>query len=159
MLATSEASVNSALQRGRASLEARLPPRRERVSVPVSGAERELVGRFAEALESDDIDGVIALLTQDAVVSMPPEPEWHQGRRAIEDFLRARLAGRRGFGWRFVATAANGQPAYAYYLRAGEAWVRSGLFVIGVRPDGISSITRFHDGGLLSRFGVPETLD
>jgi hypothetical protein len=57
-----------------------------------------------------------------------------------------------------VATGANGQPAYAYYLLVDGRWERSGLFVMSVRGDGIESVTRFYDGGLLSRFDVPETL-
>ncbi len=157
MLATSEASVNSALQRARVTLERRLPARRDRLAVPPTGAERDLVRRFADAFEADDIDGVVALLTEDVVVSMPPQPEWHQGKPAVEQFLRARHLERRG-GWRFVRTGANGQPAYAYYLREGDTWVRGGLFVLGVRSAGISSITRFYDDGLLDRFGVPERL-
>jgi RNA polymerase sigma-70 factor (ECF subfamily) len=157
MLGTTTASVNSALQRARAVLEARVPTRPERLAVPVTRAERQMVDRFADAFQRDDIDGIVALLTEDAVVSMPPEPEWHQGRRQVAEFLRGRHQGRKG-PWRFVATAANGQPAYAYYLRSGDRWVRSGLFVLGVRSDGIASITRFRDDGLLWRFGVPETL-
>jgi RNA polymerase sigma-70 factor (ECF subfamily) len=155
MLATSTASVTSALQRARAALEGRVPVRRERLSVP--DADRELVVRFAEAFERDDIDSVIALLTEDAVVSMPPEPEWHQGRDAVGAFLRERH--RRRAPWRFVETGANGQPAYAYYLLVDGRWERSGLFVMSVRDDGVESVTRFPDnGGLLSRFGVPESL-
>jgi RNA polymerase sigma-70 factor (ECF subfamily) len=149
MLGSSEASVNSALQRARATLDKRLPPRAERLAVPRGGDDADLVNRFAEAFERDDIDGVIALLTDDAVVSMPPEPEWHQGRAAI-----ARRKGR----WRFARVAANLQPAYAYYLEQDGAWVRSGMFVLGVRPDGVESITRFHDDGLLDRFGAPQQL-
>src|ERR1700749_2579184 len=84
MLGSSGASVNSALQRARATLERRLPPRREGLAVPRGGGEAELVARFAEAFERDDVDGVVALLTDDATVSMPPQPEWHQGRDAIE---------------------------------------------------------------------------
>ena len=114
--------------------------------------------RFAEAFERDDIDSVIALLTEDAVVSMPPQPEWHAGRAAIERFLRERHAKRRGGPWRFAATGANGQPAYAYYLHIDGRWERSGLFVLGLGDGGIESVTRFHDGGLLSRFDVPPTL-
>lgn len=69
-------------------MEQRLPARRERLSaVPRTEADRDLVIRFADAFERDDIAGVVALLTEDAVVSMPPEPEWHQGRGAVEEWL------------------------------------------------------------------------
>jgi RNA polymerase sigma-70 factor (TIGR02960 family) len=158
MLGFSEASVNSALQRARAALERRLPPRRDRLAMPGPGAGSDLVTRFADAFERDDIDGVVALLTEDAVVSMPPEPEWHQGRAAIVRFLRDRLRQRKPQDWRFVATAANGQPAYAYYLRDADGWARSGMFVVGVRSDGVESITRFADDGLLDRFELPNRL-
>jgi RNA polymerase sigma-70 factor (ECF subfamily) len=160
MLGSSEASVNSALQRARATLERRLPPRPEGLAVPRGGEEAELVARFAEAFERDDVDGVVALLTEDAIVSMPPQPEWHQGRQAVAGFLHRRMVDRMGMAaaWRFVAFGANLQPAYAYYLLRDGAWVRSGAFVLGVRPDGIASITRFHDDGLLDRFGVPSRL-
>jgi RNA polymerase sigma-70 factor (TIGR02960 family) len=160
MLGTSVVSVNSALQRARTTLEQRLPARRERLSaVPRTPADRDLVTRFADAFERDDIDGVVALLTEDAVVSMPPEPEWHQGAGAVEEFLRARHLARLPRRWRLVPAGANCQPAFAYYLQDDDgAWVRSGMFVVGVRPDGIESITRFPDEGLQSRFGVPERL-
>jgi RNA polymerase sigma-70 factor (TIGR02960 family) len=157
MLGSTPASVNSALQRARAALESRVPASRDRLAMPLTGAERELVARFADAFERDDIDEVIAMLTDDAVISMPPEPEWHTGREAIEAFLRARRAARGG-PWRFVATSANGQPAFAYYLPDGEGWVRSGLLVVGVRANGIASITRFKDEGLLDRFELPARL-
>jgi RNA polymerase sigma-70 factor (TIGR02960 family) len=156
MLAVTPTAVHSALQRARSALEGRVPVRRDRIRVPDS--DPDLVTRFADAFQRDDIDAVIALLTQDAVVSMPPEPEWHQGAEAIGRFLHQRLVGRGDAGWRFVATGANRQPAYAYYLRRDGAWERSGLFVIGVREDGVESVTRFRDGGLLDRFGVPATL-
>ena len=69
--------------------------------------------------------------------------------------LRRRLPLR----WRFYRVAANLQPAYAYYLEQDGEWVRSGIFVLGVRPDGIASITRFPDvTSLLDRFGAPERL-
>ncbi|HXD63610.1 MAG TPA: sigma-70 family RNA polymerase sigma factor [Solirubrobacteraceae bacterium] len=157
MLGASEASVNSALQRARGTLEKRLPLGQDRLAVPRTGGEADLVSRFADALERDDIEGVVALLTADAVVSMPPEPEWHRGRDAIERFLRDRVAGRVQ-AWRFVAVGANLQPAYAYYLEQAGEWLRSGVFVIGVRGDGVASITRFHDHGLLDHCGAPERL-
>jgi RNA polymerase sigma-70 factor, ECF subfamily len=158
MLGSSEASVNSALQRARGTLEKRLPPRQDRLTVPSGDEDADMVNRFADAFERDDIDAVVALLTEDAVISMPPEPEWHQGRDAIEHFLRDRHGRRKDRAWRFVRVAANLQPAYAYYMETDGEWVRSGLFVLGVRPDGIESITRFHDNGLLDRFGAPRHL-
>jgi RNA polymerase sigma-70 factor (ECF subfamily) len=100
----------------------------------------------------------VALLTDDAVVSMPPQPEWHVGPDSVEAFLRARLAERSPRRWRFVPVAANRQPAFAYYFDDGDGWVRQGLFVVGVRPDGIESVTRFPDDGLLDRFGVSRRL-
>ncbi len=157
MLGSSAASVNSALQRARSVLESRLPPGRDRLAMPLTGAEREFVDRFADAFQRDDIDGVVALLTDDAFVSMPPEPEWHRGRDAIAAFFRARRA-LRGTAWRFVEFGANGQPAFAYYLRDGDQWVRSGMLVLGVRPDGISYVTRFPDADWLDRFGPPPRL-
>jgi RNA polymerase sigma-70 factor (ECF subfamily) len=158
ILGTSQASVNSALQRARGALEKRLAPRQERVAVPRAGESAALVHRFAEAFERDDIDAVVALLTDDAVVSMPPQPEWHQGRAAVEAFLRNRLRRRGPHRWRFVPCAANLQPAYAYYLEQDGEFVRSGVFVVGVREDGVESLTRFLDHGLLDRFGLPERL-
>jgi RNA polymerase sigma-70 factor (TIGR02960 family) len=158
MLGSSAASVNSALQRARGTLERRLPPRQDRLALPRTGDEADLVSRFADALQRDDIDAVVALLTQDAVVSMPPQPEWHQGRPAIARFLRARIPRRASRTWRFVPARANLQPAYAFYLEVDGEWVRRGMFVIGVCGDGVTSITRFHDDGLLDRFGVPSRL-
>ncbi len=156
MLATSVASVNSALQRARGGLESRVPVGRDRLRVP--GADGELVARFAEAFERDDIDAVVAMLTEDAVVSMPPEPEWHQGPEAVGAFLRGRSE-RRGSAWFFVASGANLQPAYAYYLPVDGVWTRSGLFVFSTRDGAIESVTRFPERGeSLSQFGVPATL-
>ena len=159
MLGSSEASVTSALQRARGTLDKRLPPRQERVAVP-RGEDADFVNRFADALEHDDIDTVVALLTDDAIVSMPPEPEWHQGRAAVERFLRDRVSRRKRTSqyWRFVPVRANLQPAIAYYLQQDGEWVRSGLFVIGVRGDRVASVTRFPDVGLPDRFGAPARL-
>jgi RNA polymerase sigma-70 factor (TIGR02960 family) len=160
MLGGSEASVNSALQRARSALDARAPgpaDARDRMSVGGSSAERELIGRFAEAFQNDDIEGVVALLTDDAVISMPPEPEWHQGPQAVAEFLLER-ARRRVGGIRLVATGANGQPAFAYYMEDEDGFYCSGLFVIGVRGDRIASVTRFKGGRHMAQFGVPARL-
>jgi RNA polymerase sigma-70 factor (TIGR02960 family) len=154
MLGSSSASVNSALARARSALSERTPVARERLRLP---ADDELVLRFADAFERDDVDAVVRLLTDDAVVSMPPEPEWFQGRAAIGSFLRRRLAVRSG-RWRFTPAGANLQPAYLYFIESDEGFERAGMFVLSARPDGIESVTRFAGARLLSRFGAPPIL-
>jgi RNA polymerase sigma-70 factor (TIGR02960 family) len=154
MLGSSRASVNSALARARSLLQSREPAPRDHLRLP---AGHELVVRFADAFERDDIDTLVQLLTDDAVVSMPPQPEWHQGRAAVGRFLRDRC-GRRGGRWRFVPAGANLQPAYAYYIEDEAGFRGSGVFVVSARADGIESVTRFGAEGLLPRFGVPELL-
>ncbi len=161
MLESSEATVNSALQRARAGLETRLPPRRERAALPDSARERELVGSFATAFEQGDIDRVVAMLTDDAWVTMPPEPHEYQGPVAIAEFLRhSGRAARAGRVARLVATSANGQPALAHYLREPEeaALQASGLFVLTLDGERISVLTRFAGGDLVERCGLPATL-
>ncbi|HEY7074012.1 MAG TPA: sigma-70 family RNA polymerase sigma factor [Solirubrobacteraceae bacterium] len=163
MLDTSEPSVNSALQRARSALEARLPPARERAPAPGSARERELVTGFADAFEAGDIERVVALLTDDAWVTMPPEPHEYQGREAIADFLHHASAAARRRGRRrtiLVPTRANGQPALAqYFQEAGAPAARAaGVIVLTLEPGGISRLTRFDGGHLVSRFGLPETV-
>jgi hypothetical protein len=118
MLSASEASVNNLLRRARAAFESRLPATgRERAPLPHSKLEREIVGRFAEHVEEGDIDGMVALLTDDAWVTMPPLPHAYQGRDAIGAFLRG-SSERRGAPMRLVPTRANTQPAFGSYVAA-----------------------------------------
>jgi RNA polymerase sigma-70 factor (ECF subfamily) len=160
MLDATEASVASALQRARATLDARAPADRARAPLPGSARERELVARFAEAFEHDDVDGVVALLTDDAWVTMPPEPYEYQGPAAIARFLRDRVAARAGRRVRLVPTRANGQPAFGHYIEDAHAPVGrfAGLLVVSVEGERISALTRFADSGVLARFGLPRTL-
>src|SRR5438552_14471940 len=96
MLDTTAHSVNSLLRRARAAFESRLPAAgRERAPLPNSKRERDTVGRFADAIRTGDIEGVVALLTDDAWLTMPPEPSQYQGRAAIGAFLRERTTARR----------------------------------------------------------------
>src|SRR5829696_9466610 len=122
MLATTEASVNSLLRRARAAFESRLPASgRDRAPLPNSKLERDVVGRFAEAIQSGDTDAVVALLTDDAWLTMPPEPYEYQGHTAIGGFLRDRTV-RRGAP-QLVPTRANGQPAFGCYFSTSRTEV------------------------------------
>jgi RNA polymerase sigma-70 factor (ECF subfamily) len=160
-LGTTEATVNSALQRARAALDARRPPARERAASPDSPRERQLAEHFADAFETGDIDRVVSLLTEDAWVTMPPEPFEYQGHDAIGTFLR-HVSGRRVAGGRtrLLPTRANGQPAFGHYMAApGESLAHgSGIFVLTLAHDQISQITRFGGAELLPSFALPPTL-
>ncbi|MGI8556916.1 MAG: sigma-70 family RNA polymerase sigma factor [Solirubrobacteraceae bacterium] len=161
MLDTTEATVNSALQRARSALGARLPPARERAPAPGSQHERELADSFAEAFDQGDVDRVITLLTEDAWVTMPPEPFEYQGREMIASFLE-HVVGQRTIGGRtrLIPTRANGQPAFGHYVAApgAETARGSGLLALTLAGGQISQITRFGGPALLSRFGLPSTL-
>ena len=159
MLESSEASVNSALQRARAKLESRRPAARDRAAVPSSRLEGELVARFAEAVESGDVDGMVSLLTDDALLTMPPEPLEYQGREAIAAFLRHREEAR-GVSLRLVLTRANTQPAFACYVPDAPRRIArpAGLFVLTFERNDVAAITWFADTALFSHFGLPRTL-
>jgi RNA polymerase sigma-70 factor (TIGR02960 family) len=160
MLAASEAAVNNLLRRARAAFESRLPATgRERAPLPHSKLERDIVGRFAESVEDGDIDAMVALLTDDAWVTMPPLPHAYQGRDAIGAFLRT-SAERRGAPLRLVPTRANMQPAFGCYLvtPGNETAHAYALFVLTIAGDQISDITWFANGSVFAQFGLPSRL-
>jgi RNA polymerase sigma-70 factor (TIGR02960 family) len=159
MLETSEASVNSALQRARATLEIRLPADPDRVPLPRSPHERGLVARFADAVENGDVDEMVSLLTEDALLTMPPLPLEYQGREAIAAFLRHREEAR-GTPLRVVPTRANTQPAFGCYRPDAQTGIArpAGLFVLTLEGDAASAMTWFADTGIFRRFGLPRTL-
>jgi RNA polymerase sigma-70 factor (TIGR02960 family) len=159
MLESSEVSVNSALQRARAALETCRTPDREHAALPHSPRGRELVARFADAVETGDVDGMVSLLTDDALLTMPPQPLEYQGLDAIAAFLRSR-EGDRGAPLRVVPTRSNGQPAFACYLPgAGAASaLPRGLFVLTLAGDAIAAITWFTDTAFFAYFGLPQAL-
>jgi RNA polymerase sigma-70 factor (ECF subfamily) len=160
MLGTGKASVKGALQRARATLTERLPSAdRERAPRPDSAHERELVSRFADAVERGEIDEMVALLTDDALLTMPPQPLEYQGHDAIGAFLRHR-AELRGVPLRLVPTRANTQPAFGCYLPDAHAPIAHAyaLFVLTLEGDRVSAITWFGDSGVLPHFGLPRTL-
>ena len=155
ILGTTQAAVNSALIRARAGLRPDRDP--HDVPLPQSPAEAALVDRFVSAFERFDLDELVALLTDDARLTMPPEPVEHRGPREIAGFL---LASHAGMDLKFLPTRANGQPALVLYLRDPSApvWRASCLVVLTLRGSQIRALVRFGNLGLLPRFGFPRLL-
>jgi RNA polymerase sigma-70 factor (ECF subfamily) len=159
-LDTSQDAVNSLLQRARVALDSRLPAApRERAPTPNSRREREVVGKFADAVETGDVDAVVALLTDDAWLTMPPHPYEYQGAEAIGRFLRDRGA-RRGAPLRLVPTRANGQPAFGCYFPCPHTDIARpyGLLVLTLEGSNVAEITFFADSGVFPHFGLPRTV-
>jgi Sigma-70, region 4 len=160
MLEASQVSVNSALQRARATLAAQLPAAsRDSAPAPRSARERELTSAFADAFEAADTNRLVALLTHDAWLTMPPEPLEYQGHTAIAGFLQTRAWWETG-AVRLVPTYANHQPAFGTYHADPHApTARShSLIVLTLAGDEICAITRFGGNNLLPRFGLPQIL-
>ena len=155
ILGTTQAAVNSALIRARSGL--RPDPDPHDVPLPKSPAEAAIVDRFVSAFERFDLDELVALLTADARLTMPPEPLEHRGPQPIAGFL---VEAHLGQELKFLPTRANGQPALVMYLPDPSAsiWRACGLIVLALRGSQVQSLTRFADHGLLARFGFPRTL-
>jgi RNA polymerase sigma-70 factor (TIGR02960 family) len=159
MLDTTAASVNNLLRRARSAFESRLPAvGRECAPLPSSKLERDVIERFADAIEGGDTDAVVALLTDDAWLTMPPEPYEYQGHGAIGAFLRDRTAVRGSP--LLVPTRANTQPAFGCYFPDPDTETARpySMFVLTLRGERISAITWFGDSGVFSRFGLPGML-
>lgn len=152
ILGSTEESVTSALKRARAAL--RLPDSRP-PAPPGSAGEKELIERLTLAYEAGDVEGIIALFTDDAWLTMPPLPLEYQGRDLIGRFL-ATVAFRDGRSYRLVETRANGQLAFGAYLngRPAEAGRANGLMVLTLDGPRISVMTRFV-ADVFPRFGLP----
>jgi RNA polymerase sigma-70 factor (ECF subfamily) len=150
----SVAAVNSALQRARSGLEL------ERRHVTAPGTrERALVKRFMAAWDAVDIDGLVALLTEDAVMTMPPERMRVASAQAIGDFFSSVPLEGRLDEIRLVPTTANRQPALAAYARGDDGEHRPyGLMVLQIDGELISSIVGFPDPWLFEQCGLPSEL-
>ena len=160
-LETTTASVYSALQRAHKAVDERLPERTQQATLRVLGdaALRDVVSAYVDAWERGDVDAVVSLLTEDAIISMPPIPTWYAGRDAIGRFLRTRpLNGARR--WRQVPVSANGQAAVASYLWSDQAlgFLAHEITVLDIDGDRISGIMAFLDSSLVERWGLPGRL-
>lgn len=153
-LETSVASVNSAVQRARATLSSKNVSPSE-TPASLSAAQVALVDRYVTAFEQYDVDALTALLKTDATLSMPPYTLWLRGHEHIRTWLLGKGAGCRGS--RLVRTAACGLPAFGQYRNGGaEPWA---LIVLEMEGDEITSMTSFLDTQtLFPLFGLPPRL-
>ena len=155
-LDTTVASVNSALQRARAAVRERAPERSQQETLRGLGdaAVREIVERYVAAWDRGDVDGVVAMLAEDATFSMPPLTAWYRGREAIRAFLPT---GPLSMPRRFLPVTANGQPAFGTYRWVDDEgrYVANAVHVITLRPDGgIADATAFLMPELFEAFGL-----
>ena len=159
MLDATVESVNSALKRARAALQRRRPQDADgREPAPAAGsrAEDALVAKFVRAWESADVGALVALLTDDVFIAMPPMPFEYQGRDAADRFCASLFdAGRR---FELVPTRANGQPAFGAYLRTADGVSHGvGVYVLTLSGERICAMYRF-ENTVLPWFGLPRTL-
>jgi RNA polymerase sigma-70 factor, ECF subfamily len=157
-LETSVASVKSALQRARRAVDERLPDQSQQATLRALGdaSTRELVQRYVDAWERDDVDAVVAMLTEDATIAMPPTPTWYRGRQAIAAFYAAEpLSG--AVRWRHLPTRANGQLAVGCYTwdPHTQSYTARVLDVLTLRGNRIAAITSFLDPDLFAAFNLP----
>ncbi|MFI6320089.1 sigma-70 family RNA polymerase sigma factor [Nonomuraea sp. NPDC050556] len=156
-LDTTTTAVNSILQRARAQLD-QVGPSQDEVVAPLTPAQQELLGRYVAAFERKDVDAIVELFTKEAVWEMPPFEQWYQGRASIARHLSLRCPGGPG-SMRLLPVAANGQPAFALYMRDAAGVHRA--FVLQVLTFSGSALTHaanFLDTRLFKTFGLPDTL-
>ena len=158
MLGSSVDSVNSALARARVTLESKLSPAGTREQAPAinSSSEEAIVADFVRAYESADLKALVALLTDDVFISMPPLPFEYEGSATVARFFASIFDSGRRFD--LVRTRANGQPAVGAYVRGPDGVGHgAGLFVLTLSGDRICSMTRF-ENTMLPWFGLPRSL-
>ena len=153
-LDTTVASVNSALQRARKTVDERLPDESQQATLRSLDDQelREVVESYMEAMERGDVEAVMNLLAEDAVWSMPPLPAWFTGAEGLREFMRnGPLSGE--WRWRHLPTQANGQPAvgsYAWY-EPDQAYRLFAIDVFTLEGRRIKAITSFITRSTLGR--------
>ena len=159
-LETTVASVNSALQRARRTVDERLPEQSQQATLRSLGDDgvRELVERFTDAFEGGEIDAILSLLAEDATFAMPPYPGWYEGRDAISDSWL--MPGGPPPRLHYVPARANGQLALGTYaLDSGsDRYLPIALDVLTLQGGRIAEILAFRDTGIFGRFGLPDEL-
>ena len=157
LLDTTPASVKSLLQRARTAIAA-LPPSAVREGA-LGVQQQELLARYVDAFERYDVADLVALLHDEATVSMPPLPVCLRGHAVIDNWWRTETAACRGS--RMVPVAANGAAAFAHYRRhpEGDGWLAFAIHVLDVADDGIRAIECFIEPELFALFDLPDRLD
>ena len=161
LLGMTEIGVNRMLQRARQAVDrSARPGALQDAPLPGSRQERELVARFATAFQAGDIAGVVELLADDALMTMPPEAAEYLGPTAIGGFLSTVPAAGRLERFRLVPTRANGQPAFGCYLKDPHTPIAHayGLMVLTLRGDRVAGLAGFADTSVFAAFGLPRTL-
>jgi RNA polymerase sigma-70 factor, ECF subfamily len=151
-------AVNSLLQRARAQLESVQPSAADRLTPPDSAEAQDLLARYMEAFETYDIERLVDLFTSEAVWEMPPYTGWYRGPRDIVTLIHQQCPAEHPGDMRMLPLVANGQPAAAMYMRAGDVHVPFQLHVLDVTPDGVTHVVAFLDDALFAKFGLPATL-
>jgi RNA polymerase sigma-70 factor, ECF subfamily len=156
-LGTSVPAVTSALQRARAGVEARVPERSQQATLRSIGDKRarELVEAYADAIERADAPALVRLLTEDAILAMPPLPGWYYGQAAIKQFVSHYGLNER---WRHLPTFANGQLALGCYTLDTESgcYVASALDVLRLEGEQVAESVYFLTAEILRRWGADE---
>jgi RNA polymerase sigma-70 factor (ECF subfamily) len=160
-LETTTASVHSALQRAHKTVDERLPARSQQATLRAldDARLRRLVDDYVDAWERSDVDAVVAMLSEEATMAMPPIPTWYAGREAIAAFLRdGPLAPRHG--WRLVPAQANGQLTFGHYAwdAGAQRFVAHAIHVLDLDDARVAAITTFRSPGLFGSFGLPDEL-
>ncbi len=118
---------------------------------------REIVDRYVDAFERNDVDSVVEMLAADGAFTMPPVPTWYRGREAVAAFLAGHVLASEN-RWRLVPARANGQLAFGNYRWDAErqSFLPRSLSVLTLGGEGIAEITTFLGPGLMSSFGLPD---
>jgi len=157
LLGTTTAAVNGVLHRARAQLE-QIAPVQDDIREPADPGDRALLDRYAAAFENADITALMQLVSDDAVFEMPPVPTWFTGRDLIGRFLESQVLGEPG-DIRMISAAANGQPAFAAYLRGHDGVHRAhAIQVLTIAASSVARMVSFNDPQLFASFGLPQAL-
>jgi RNA polymerase sigma-70 factor (ECF subfamily) len=156
LLGTSTAAVNSMLQRARAQLD-QVSLTRDDVIEPDEPERRELLDKYVAAFENYDVEAIVSMFTDDAVWEMPPFTGWYQGARTIGNLISSQCPASGPMDMRMLRADANGQPAFALYMRDPDGVHRAfQIQVLTVTDEGVSHVGCFFDTGLFKAFRLPE---